>query len=296
MDSAKSSTVTLELVEEKKISDLLTEDNIPEKLEASGVFFLNDYFYVIFDNLRQVAKIKKDLNNTDENCLISVEREKIEDGFEDITYNSSNPKFYLVIEALEQKKDIYKAQIEEYDRNFNFVSSNWVDFTFESENKGFEGLECVEKNGQEYLLALCEGNKCKGGKKGREPGGGRIQVLQKKEKFWEKIETIKLTKSVQFEDYSAISLENNRLAVISQASAKLWIGTFQNDKWDFVDEGVVYTFPTNEEGEIIYCNVEGVCWLAPNQIVVVSDKYKTKKQPKRCQSKDQSIHIVYTSK
>ena len=288
-------TQLLELLAEDKLSNLLIGDNTPNRLEASGVFFLDGFFYLIFDNLRQIAKIKKDLSDLQENCLFPIDRENIKDAFEDITYNYQKQKFYLVIEGSEQKKGIYQAQIEEYDRYFNFLESNWVDFSFESENKGFEGLEWVEKNGKEYLLAMCEGNKCQGGKKGRQPGGGRIQVLQKKENYWEKIQTIKLPKSVQFEDYSAISLEHNRLAVISQASAKLWIGTFSDDEWDFVDEGVVYAFPTNEQGKIIYCNVEGICWLNPNQIVVVSDKCKTSKQSKRCKKKDRSVHIFNIS-
>ena len=286
-------TQVLKLVAEDKLSNLLIGDNIPKRLEASGVFFLDNFFYLIFDNLRQIAKIKRDLTDLQENSLFSIKRKKNQEAFEDITYNHQKPKFYLVVEASKLKKGIYQAQIEEYDRHFNFLASNLVNFNFESQNKGFEGLQWVEKQGREYLLAMCEGNKCQGGKKGRKPGGGRIQILQKKENCWEKIQTIKLPKSVEFEDYSAISLENNRLAVISQASAKLWLGTFQNDTWDFIDEGVVYAFPTNKEGKIIYCNVEGICWLNHHQIVVVSDKCKTSKQPKRCKGKDQSVHIFH---
>ncbi|MGK7933567.1 MAG: hypothetical protein AB4041_19335 [Microcystaceae cyanobacterium] len=193
----------LELVAENKVGNLLTVENVPERLEASGVFFLEGFFYVIFDNLRQIAKLKNNLADLQDNCLVSVKQEELEDGFEDITYNYQKQKFYLLVEASEAKKGIYQAQIEEYDRHFNFLETNGVDFTFESENKGFKGLECIEKNGKEYLLAMCEGNKCQGGKKGRKPGGGRIQVLQKKENYWKKIQTIKLPKSLQFEDYSA---------------------------------------------------------------------------------------------
>ena len=190
---------------------------------------------------------------------------------------------------------MYQAQIEEYDRHFNFLESNQVNFSFESENKGFEGLEWVEKNGNEYLLALCEGNKCKGGKKGRQPGGGRIQVLEKQESYWKKTKTIKLPKTLQFKDYSAISLRNNQLAVISQDSAKLWIGTLRDEEWDFIDEGVVYLFPRNKKGKKVYCNMEGICWISPHQIIVVSDKCKAS-QPKRCQKKEQSVHIFDISK
>lgn len=281
----------LQLLAEDKLNNLLTNKNTPKRLEASGVLFLNDLFYIIFDNLRQIAKVKKDLSEIAENYLIPLGRENNKEGFEDITYNHKKSKFYLIIEGLESKGGIYQAQIEEYDRDFNFLESNWVDFSFESKNKGFEGLEWVERKGKEYLLAMCEGNKCQGGRKGRKVGNGRIQVLQKLEKTWKKIKTIKLPKSVKFEDYSAISLENNRLAVISQTSAKLWIGTFQNESWEFIDKGVVYTFPTNKKGKIIYGNVEGICWLNHNQIVVVSDKCKTSKQPKRCKNKDQSVHV-----
>lgn len=39
------------------------------------------------------------------------------------------------------------------------------------------------------------------------------------------------------------------------------------------------------------CNIEGVCWLDCDRIVVVSDKCKSSKQPVRCRHKDQSIHI-----
>ena len=285
----------LELMAEDTLSNLLRGDNIPKRLEASGVFFLDGFFYLIFDNLRRIAKIKKDLSDLQENCLFSLSREKINYAFEDITYNERKQKFYLVVEGLEHKKGIYQAQIEEYDRHFNFLESNWVNFSFESENKGFEGLEWVEKNGNEYLLALCEGNKCKGGKKGRQPGGGRIQVLEKQENSWQKTKTIKLPKTVQFKDYSAISLKNNQLAVISQDSAKLWIGTLRDKEWDFIDEGVVYVFPRNKKGKKVYCNIEGICWISPHQIIVVSDKCKAS-QPKRCKKKEQSVHIFDISK
>ena len=89
-------TQLLELVAEDKISNLLTGEYVPERLEASGVFFLNGYFYVIFDNLRQIAKIKKDLNDIRENSLFTITKTESKDGFEDITYNYFQQKFYLV--------------------------------------------------------------------------------------------------------------------------------------------------------------------------------------------------------
>jgi len=74
----------------------------------------------------------------------------------------------------------YKAKIKEYDDDFNCLESHWVDFKIKKENKGFEGLACWNLDGNEYLLALCEGNK--GGK----PGGGRIQIIQKAKQMLDK--------------------------------------------------------------------------------------------------------------
>ena len=55
--------------------------------------------------------------------------------------------------------------------------------------------------------------------------------------------------------------------------------------------GRVYRFPKNGDGEIVYCNLEGVSWISAQQLVVVSDASKLA-QPASCREKDQSIHWV----
>ena len=55
-------------------------------------------------------------------------------------------------------------------------------------------------------------------------------------------------------------------------------------------EGAVYRFSRVEDDKIVYCNVEGVAWLSPAQ-VVVSDKTKSASRKARRRSKDQSIHV-----
>jgi hypothetical protein len=166
-----------------------------------------------------------------------------------------------------------------------------VDFALEGANKGMEGLTYIQRDGEEYVLGLCEGNKCKGDEKGRKPGGGRIQILRRGETQWEWVGKIKLPKSVLFEDYASLEVEGERIAVVSQMSSALWVGQFQPAGWDWVDEGKLYRFPRNEAGEIIYCNVEGVDWITPSQIVVVSDRTKPGEQPGACVQKDQAVHI-----
>ena len=67
------------------------------------------------------------------------------------------------------------------------IESCRVQLEFDSDNKGFEGLEYVihQKRGKTYLFGLCEANKCTSRvtekPKETDLGHGRIVVLEKKE-------------------------------------------------------------------------------------------------------------------
>ena len=251
---------TLELLKEHKIYELLPVGSVDDRLEASGVCLKEGHFYVIFDNSPHIARLDTELTPGHPDNVLLQQRGKSA-GFEDVTYHEADRRFLIILEALIYDDHSYKPNIEEYDDNFRFISNRWVDFTLESENKGIEGLTYLQRNGKDYILGLCEGNKCKSGKKGRKPGGGRIQVFQKGDKQWDHKSTIKLPKAVQFEDYSSLDVENNRLAVVSQSTSTLWVGTFVEEGWGFVDDGMIYQFPKNDAGETIYCNIEGVSSL-----------------------------------
>ena len=152
----------------------------------------------------------------------------------------------------------------------------------------------VERDGEDHLLALCEGNRCKGGDKGSEPGEGRIQVFQKQGRSWEHIEEIQLPEGVRCEDYSGLDVDGDRVAVVSQQCSALWIGKLKDKHWEFCDDpGTTYHFPRTTRGRVQYCNVEGIAWTGAgsNEIVVVSDRRKKDDQPEGCEGKDQSIHI-----
>jgi hypothetical protein len=79
---------------------------------------------------------------------------------------------------------------------------------------------------------------------------------------------------VEFVDYSGISLDKGRTAVVSQENSMLWIGMFEEATWDWRDEGQLYEFPRTMEGDIQYGNIEGVSWITPRRIVTVSDRRK----------------------
>ena len=263
------------------------------QLEASGVVAWNDEYYVVFDNFPKIARIKSDLTrgNTKE---IWVNKNGKGPGFEDIAYDKKNKRFYTVVEALETKRKTFKGKIYTFDENFRRVKKNWVNVNFDDENKGFEGLEHLWRGKEEYLLALCEGNKCRGGKQGKIPGGGRIKVLQKDKNKWKKAHTIKLPKTLQFEDYASLTLRGNRLAIVSQQNSELWIGKLKSNTWKLSGQGRTYQFPRTPKGLKPYGNVEGACWIGKHRLVVVSDK-KKKDQNSIGKTKDQSIHIIEIS-
>ena len=183
--------------------------------------------------------------------------------------------------------------MHQYDGSLRYLRSDWLDFPLADANKGLEGLTCLRRNGRTWLLAMCEGNRCRGGPAGRRPGGGRIQVFTEEgpRGGWVHTGTIKLPRTLEFEDYSGISAAGDRLAVVSQASSALWVGRLKEDGTDLVDEGTVFRFPTDSRGRSVYRTVEGVSWLGDDRVVVVSDKVKPGSGERSGRAKDQSIHI-----
>lgn len=269
---------------EHQLKDLLGSN---KKLEASGVVKANGYFYVVFDNFSKIAKIPTKLDKGKKN-FSWVNEKGGKHGFEDIAYDDKKKIFYTVVEAVKRKG--YKnhfPKIYEFDSNFTLLQKSWVEVPFGSKNKGLEGLEHIRRDGKDYLFGLCEGNFCQG--KGGKGGGGRIKVLEKSGKKWVEVATITLPLTLDFKDYASITLDGNRMAVVSQENSELWIGNFQPETWPETGKGQIYSFPQHD-GKTIYGNVEGACWIGKNKLVVVSDK-KKKTQPKRYEDKDQSIHI-----
>ena len=277
------------LVVERRLSDLITPPAGSEVLEASGVVAKDGYYYVIFDNVRRVARVHPGLEpGSKEHGWFGSKREG--DGYEDIAFSPHTRRFYLLIEAEKHVDGTYKGLIDECREDGRFEGRRWIDFPLETRNSGFEGLSTVCWKGRDHLLALCEGNRCRGGRKGKKPGGGRIQVLQRFGAMWKPIATIALPPHVKFEDYSAVSLRGRRIAVISQQTSRLWIGTLRFGDWTIAGRGSIYDFPRNKKGKPKYCTLEGLCWLSPRTFVLVSDMSKDG-YAKRCRKRDQSIHV-----
>lgn len=284
---------TLELVAEAKI-DSLFDALIGDRLEASGVHCRDESLYIVFDNNPNIFRIDVSLKKLEHGVELFRQRgEGI--GYEDLTYDPHGRRWYCLIEAEEFEPGIYKPRVEQFDDTFRFVESRWLDFSMASANKGIEGLTTLRHQGQDYILGLCEGNACKGGRLGREPGKGRIQVFESGKREWKHAGTIKLPKAVQFEDYAALDYRHGYVTVVSQASSAMWIGRVKDKAKSlddiFVDDGHLFHFPRDKKGRALYCNIEGVTWIADRLLAVVSDRAKANSQPGRCADKDQSVHV-----
>jgi hypothetical protein len=281
----------LSLVAERKLADLISPPTPGGVLEASGVIAKGADYYVVFDNVRRIARIHRSLEpGSTRHSWFGRKRQG--DGYEDIAFSRYTRRFYLLIEAEKHPDGTYKALIDECDESAQYKQRRWIDLAFEKRNRGFEGLAAVRWREQDYLLALCEGNRCRAGRAGRTPGGGRIHLLQRSRTLWQPVARIKLPRTVGFEDYSAVALRGRRLAVLSQQASRLWIGTLRFGNWTIAGEGTTYRFPRTKKGKIKYGTLEGCCWLTDRSFVCVSDLSKPK-GPRRYRETDQSIHVFH---
>lgn len=284
----KPAVQELELVFEQKLHELLPRCQASSRLEASGVELVDGHFLIVLDNLQKIGRIPFQRRPVSLKAGDFVGRLS-HTGYEDLAYDRVEGRLFLLREAV-ATKGVFQSDVVEWNARFAAVRSGRLDFAFKNANKGFEGLACIHRRGALWLLAICEGNHCRCGKKGRTPGGGRIQVFARDTARWVWHHELSLPEDVPFEDYSGLAIDGDRVGVISQASSMLWVGSLRPDAWKWNGPGELYAFPRSKRGRKIYDTVEGLTWLGPRQLAVVSDRRK-KKQARRAAKKDQSIHI-----
>jgi hypothetical protein len=265
----------LRLVREARIRSLLP--GAPDRLEASGVVAADGRYQVIFDNLRAVALIDANLDSTAANALVPAEPGKTP-GYEDIARDPVTGHVFLLIEA-EDRDGVLQARVEEYDRTLHFLAAGWLEYPLSRANKGIEGLEVVRRADGLYLLGL------------HEVGG--LLVFRQGRHNWKHVDTAKLPAGLHFADYSAVALAGGRLALVSQESSALWVGDFATDTWTAAGPGDTYLFPREPDGEVAYRTVEGVGWLGPDRVVVVSDRVKRDGDGHRGRAKEESLHVFH---
>jgi hypothetical protein len=286
----------LRLVAERKVRDLLPKEELGSA-EASGVLALDGKLLVIFDNTTRIGVIDQDLSQTADNRVIHLEPATTPElapdkyagtGYEDIARDSGSGRLYLLVESV-QRGQQQLPRVEILNADFKRNSQAFLDFPMEAANKGMEGLTFATRDGQPTLVALCEGNFCLGGAAGKQPGGGRIQLFRPGAVICDRVGTIELPTHLRFEDYSSVAMRGDQIAVLSQESSALWVGTFRPGSWEIVDHGMGYDLPRDKNGRVQYGNAEGVSWLDDDNLVVVSDRAKDDSEP-LLRTKDRSVH------
>jgi len=325
--SPKFTKETLKLLAEEPVQRLISVkgdrgQDLLAKFEASGIVSSRGQhnYFVVFDNSYFIAKFASQLsfhhkqNATRTNKLLPWPGKRDNDtdsGFEAISYNATSDTFLVMQEAVAYDDGIFGNvfEIEIHPRTdvITVVRSCRCNYAFSYDNKGFEGTAIVEHpNGKQYLLGLCEGNFCEGGKSGQKPGHGRIVVMERVIDEagvceYREAAVVSIPRDANFEDYSDMAIRGRYMAITSQVNGALWVGSF-----DLVGEdqglvrlksGRIWDFPRNDVCQIKYCNVEGVLWEDSDKVALVSDQMKSKgKQSHHCWDKDQMIHAMAVNK
>jgi len=273
---------TLRLDREKKISQIIPLSGISD-YPASGVHLQNGYLYVVFDKMTKIGKIAPDLASGGYASGGSTSQQS---QYEGITFDSNNTEhFYVVAEGST------RGRVIQYDSaaSGSSATEQSTTVTFSNPNKGFEGVAWLRRDNDDYLLALCEGQNCSSTTGGTPMGA--LQVLKQTGSTWTAEPTLLyLPSTANFADFSDIALlpQSNgtfKVAVTSQESQKLWVGTLSATSWSFVGSGTVYALPSPN-----YCNIEGVTFLSATQVALVSDSMKSDQDP-GCNDKDEMVHV-----
>ena len=287
--SVRRSSDALELIVEAKVADLLdgVDDRTATSLEPSGVCVHDGAFYVIFDNVSTIARIEDLSARSPGNRLLSASVGGAGRDTEDITFDPVSGHFFVLSEAAQHGSRLL-GKVHEHALDGTPLGDAFLDVTLETRGKGLEGLGCIVRDGEVLLLGLCEGNRCKGGRAGRRPGGGRIHVFRRAPLIWKREATIRLPKDLDFIDYASVAVRGDRIAVVSQTSSELWIGTLATTGFAVEDSGTIYEFPRDADHRVVYGTVEGVSWVTEDRLVMVSDRAEGN-VPAR--AKERSLHV-----
>ena len=271
----------LELMREEKLFRLLPGRSKASRLEASGVALLDESTaLVVFDSLNHIARVDVSLKRSRRNALRPAP--SLGSGFEDIATDARTGTTFGLVESVLDSDGELRGFVAEYGRDGRLRQCTRLAGRFKKANKGFEGLAHVRHNGREHLYALREANVRSG--TGRR---GRIDIYVRSLKGeWKQFKSIELPDEARFKDYSALAYHDGQLAIVSQESARLWVGRLQTRTHALIPKsGAVYRFPSKH-----YRNVEGIAWLSEDTLIAVSDRLKAN-QPAKSARTDQSIHV-----
>jgi hypothetical protein len=223
---------------------------IPDNIPLGSPF---STFYVVFDSLDALGRFKPFTVAKDEDNMLIGPNGGISQ-YEGISWITSKGTFLLAREnsisdgVKSFYTDILEVAVAPDHSRYDILEECFLDYQFDSDNKGIESIRHFEINGDAFMLALCEGNNCLSGKKGNIPGNGRILLTkyvpsgqfhgdesnfpssQPSKCSWQVIKQIVIPPEVQFIDYAGLGYWNpnksNKFAfgVLSQENSAIWMG------------------------------------------------------------------------
>jgi hypothetical protein len=208
------------------------------KFEASGVAAVRGHFYAVFDNSFALGRLDERFSfRGPDNALVGEMRG--ESQYEGIAYVPEKDTFLLLQEAAPAgrrgastfRPAVVEVRLRADGAGYDQLARCDVDFELSHGNKGFESIAYLHTaSGEAFLLGLCEGNFCRGGRDGADAGNGRIIVTRLRQGgeggcAWEPVKSLHIPPGAHFRDYAAMAFNfaAGKLAILSQEDAAIWV-------------------------------------------------------------------------
>lgn len=266
----------LVLLREAKLDKLAGRQGT--RFEGSGVTLHDGSLWVAFDDMTSLAVVDPALTTAR-----LTPGDVVDSQFEGIGFDGAGSPWVVV-----ELDATSRAALVRVDPATGARVTEATDLVFDGK-KGVEGIAWVGSGGKEVVLALCEANLCR--EAVTERGQGRVRVLSRGAQGWATTTTLSVPALADFADYADLAVRDRGdgswdVAVVSQESSALWVGRLTASPWAFDGPGRVFHFP-RKNGDIRYCDVEGVTFLDAGTLAFVSDKSSRE----GCGDKEQSIHV-----
>ncbi len=254
---------TLALLREKSLSEVLPSEG---RYEASGLALRNGSLRLVFDNSTRVADVDLALSGG-----ILGPGAKSDSQYEGITIATRPAARTYVVKEMGAGA---RGMIVSLDDEGALVATEPSDITFTGD-KGLEGVAWLDE--LERLLVLCEEQAC--GERAGGPDLAVLKALRHEGGSWVTEATLSLPSLAAFDDFSDVAVIPDsdgvyRIAVLSQESVALWLGTLTTRPLAIAGPGVVYGFPRAGDGTK-YCSLEGVTFIDRTTLAMASDRSKS---------------------
>lgn len=263
-------STTLQLVDGHRLHDALGEP-ASAFLPVSGICLVEGACYLVFRDRRDVVRCRVEPPHPSRTLRWFRQAPcPALPGYAGVTFDPVLRRFYALVAAFPGADGTCRPAVDAYDDSWRFVERRTVDFPVTAKHPGFVALAWTAYAGQDALFMLCGGYKCRRGKAGHKPGGGRIHVFRPGTARWEHVRRINLPKSLQFDGVVGMDLLGDRLLVVARDAPLVWVGQLAAGSLDLTGDGGVYELPHDDDGDPLLGTVTSAAWLGHDRILAVT--------------------------